>query len=156
MNTNSTTVKNHTARENAHVGRSKIVELMRQLESALATASFDRSREWNVDVQSQLTQLQAALRESRGEINSNAGLFAEIILEHPRLLPRINNLKHEYSDLERQIETLSEQFKSTSERVDVADIRERLSWLLKAMRHVQSKETEVIFEAIGTDIGVGD
>ena len=146
----------HTATENAQVSRSQVTVLMQKLQAALAAASFERSHDWNIRVQSRLIELQLALSESREEINARDGLFAEIISEHPRLSRRINNLKSEYLDLERQIEVLCNQFKSSEEPVDVADVRERLGWLLKAMRHVQSKETEVIFEAIGTDIGVGD
>ena len=145
-----------TATENAQVSRSKITVLMQKLEAALAAASFERSHDWNVQVQAKLIELQLAIRESREEINAKDGLFTEIISDYPRLLPRINNLKIEYLDLERQIEKLREKFKSSDATVDVADVREQLSCLLKAMRHVQSKETEVIFEAIGTDIGVGD
>lgn len=73
-----------------------------------------------------------------------------------RQLPLIENLKREYFDLERQIEALRIQYDSLVDPVDVADVRERTGWLLNAIRHVQSKESQVIYEAIGTDIGVGD
>ncbi len=142
------------ASDSAARDRGRLIALMNNLESALAAASFQREDDWNVVVQGELEQLQLALRDSRSELNSNEGLFAEIAADHPRLINRMENLKQEFSDLERQIKTLRDQFKKLDQVPEVADIRERLSWLLKALRHAQAKENELVFEAIGRDLGV--
>ena len=136
--------------------RGRLIVLMHNLESALAAASFNRSDDWNDVVQEELEHLQSALKQSRADLNADEGLFAEIATDHPRLIVRIEKLKSEFYDLERQIETLRGQFCRSMEAPEVADIRERLSWLLKAMRHAQAKENELVFEAIGLDLGGGD
>jgi chromosome segregation ATPase len=129
---------------------------MHNLESALAAASFNRAEDWNHVVQEELGVLQQALGENRVAINSSEGLFTEIIADHPRMLSRIEKLKQEYGDLERQIATLRDQFQGADRTPEVGDIRERLSWLLKALRHAQARENELVFEAIGRDLGGGD
>jgi hypothetical protein len=37
-----------------------------------------------------------------------------------------------------------------------SDIRQRAAWLMSALRHHQAVETDLIFESLSTDIGVGD
>jgi uncharacterized protein YhaN len=148
-----TTRPQTAASDSAARDRGKLIILMNNLEAALAAASFKREDQWNGVVQCELQELQIALRDSRFELNSKEGLFAEIAADHPRLIHRIDNLKQEFSDLERQITTLKDQFRQLDQALEVADIRERLSWLLKALRHAQAKENELVFEAIGRDLG---
>ncbi len=40
--------------------------------------------------------------------------------------------------------------------IHFSDIRQRLSWLLTAVKHHQAKEVDLVYEAIQVDIGVGD
>jgi chromosome segregation ATPase len=144
------------ASDSAGRERGKLIILMHNLEAALAAASFNRTDDWNEIVQGELGRLQQALRQSRAQLHASHGLFAEIAADHPRLISRIEKLKQEFYDLERQMETLQEQFRDTADAPEVADIRERLSWLLKALRHAQTRENELVFEAIGLDLGAGD
>ncbi len=146
----------HSASDSAASDRGRLIVMMHNLESALAAASFNRIVDWNDIVQEELVRLQTALNQSRTDLNASAGLFAEIANDHPRLVSRIEKLQHEFLDLERQIETLRQQFCRSEDAPEVADVRERLSWLLTALRHAQSKENELVFEAIGLDLGAGD
>lgn len=87
------------------------------------------------------------------------GLLSQIINEAPHLAPRVDRLKKEYRDLLRQISTLRDQFESGSNKDELpnfVDIRQGAAWLLNAVRHHQSRETDLIFEAVNTDLGALD
>jgi hypothetical protein len=45
------------------------------------------------------------------------------------------------------------QLDQLGETADVADLRERLSWLIRAIRHRRARETDLVFEAINLDLG---
>jgi len=153
MNTKSF---NTTTTGEAKSGRANVLSLMHELESSVAAASFERTDDWAADVGTKLSCLRDALFGIRQTISSNDGLFAEIVEEHPRLLPQIDALKQEYADLEWKMESTQEQICSPDKPINVADIRVMLGTVMHALKHVQARETEIVFEAIGTDLGVGD
>jgi hypothetical protein len=39
---------------------------------------------------------------------------------------------------------------------EVGEIRQRLAWLITAIRHFQARESDLLQEAFCVDIGVGD
>ncbi len=141
----------------AHQDRLRVVDLMYELEAALAAPSFSRVEPWYQQVRNQLQQLRAVLHTSREEINSKQGLFAEILEESPWLLPRVEKLKDMYREVETEIDTVQQELDDRPvEPENVGDVRHRLGELLQKLREVQAAETELIFEAIGVDLGVGD
>ena len=141
----------------AHQDRLKIVDLMYDLEAALAAPSFSRVDRWHRLVGEQLEKLRTVLHASREEINSRTGLFAEILEESPWLLPRVERLKETYREVESEIESVQKEMEQQAkEPDDVSKLRRRLGELLRKLREVQAAETELIFEAIGVDLGVGD
>jgi len=146
--------QNRSARQSAHQDRVQIVDLMHDLESALAAPSVTRIEAWTRRVADQLGKLQTALHASREEIHSNRGLFAEIVAECPWLLPRVEKLKPLYQKLEQQIVELQRELDPSNPNVD--QLRHQLGQMLNSLRNVQATETELIFEAIGLDLGVGD
>lgn len=141
----------------AHQDRLKVVDLMYDLEAALAAPSFSRAEQWYRQVEDQLERLRTALHASREEINSKRGLFAEILEESPWLLPRVEKLKETYREVESEIESTQQELKSQPKEPENVDkVRRRLGEVLGRLREVQAAETELIFEAIGVDLGVGD
>lgn len=140
--------------------RSREIQAARELEDALAAASYRREGPWNVRVQDALNRLWTTLVASRESANAPDSLLSQIVEAAPRLEGRVQQLQLEYGDLTRQVEGLRRQL---SERPadplpsgDTEDLRQRIGWLTTALQHVQAKETELLYEAFQVDIGQGD
>lgn len=138
--------------------RVRMVVAARELENALSAASWHRERDWYRRVQDSLIVLQTALRDTRDAANEEGSLLSDVVTEAPRLESRVRRIRDEYEDLERHVESLRFQLAEigTEEEQNVDDIRQRLSRLITALQHVQSKETELLYEAFQVDVGVGD
>lgn len=80
------------------------------------------------------------------------------MLDAPRLDNQIEDLRRQYADLVREIGSLREEFLSGGKGgwPNVAEMRKRLAELLTALRDFQSRETDLIYEAIQVDIGAVD
>jgi hypothetical protein len=131
---------------------------MHRLENSLGQAAPGREEKWLADVSNALDLLVVAMTESRELVCRDDGLIKEIKHTTPRLLSRIENLRDEFDGLVQQAKTLREQLTQASKRSNTAfsDLRLRMEWLLSGLRHHQAKETDLIYEAINVDIGVGD
>jgi hypothetical protein len=128
---------------------------MRNLETALARAAHGREPAWGERVASELAVLEREMQRQLKELDDDDSTLAAIARNQPRLLPRIEQLRKQYADLVEQIAALRSQL--TDEGCPaVAEVRQRIAWLLTAIRHFQAKETDLIFEAINVDIGIGD
>jgi len=138
--------------------RGRMTAAMRELENSLAAASWHRTVRWNERVNTSLRELQTALQETRASANAAGSLFADVVEEEPRLENRVNRIRAEYDDIERQVESLCQQMEvqPTENSEDVEDIRQRLRWLLNALQYVQAKENELLYEAYQIDVGTGD
>ncbi|MCA9212489.1 MAG: hypothetical protein KDB27_05460 [Planctomycetales bacterium] len=130
---------------------------MHRLENSLGHAAPGRESQWLADVESALELLIVAMEESQEVVCRDDGLIEEIKYTAPRLLPRIDSLRDEFEGLVHQAKTLREQLHmSKQSHVAFADLRQRMDWLLSALKHHQAKEKDVIYEAMHIDIGVGD
>ena len=131
---------------------------MHRLEHSLGQAAPGREEKWLGDVVKALELLVVAMNESQDIVCRDDGLIEEIKHTTPRLLSRIANLRDEFDGLLQQATTLREQLKQAVSRSNTAftDLRQRMDWLLSGLKHHQAKETDLIYEAINVDIGVGD
>jgi hypothetical protein len=96
------------------------------------------------------------MQQQYANAGSEDGLLSQVISDAPHLASRVDRLRKEYLDLLRQISALRDQFASEATAGDLPrfdDIRQRLAWLLTALRHHQSRETDLVFEAVNTDLG---
>lgn len=136
----------------------RLVFAMHRLEACLGNAAPGRESDWQGEVQNALDLLIAAMKESRECVLRDDGLIEEIKLEKPFLVKRIKNLRAEFDGLFNQALALQDQIKDASEtqQIGFADLRQRMSWLLSALRHHQAKEADLVYEAFNVDIGVGD
>lgn len=141
----------------------RLVFAIHRLEACLGQAAPGRELKWQQEVNSALDLLLAAMKESRDCVERDDGLIEEIKLEKPFLLNRIENLRAEFDGLFNQAAALQDQIKvgndddvSASQQIGFADLRQRMSWLLSALRHHQAKEADLVYEAFNVDIGVGD
>jgi uncharacterized coiled-coil DUF342 family protein len=142
----------------------RLVFAMHRLEACLGQAAPGRESDWQDEVSNALDLLLAAMRESRECVQRDDGLIEEVMLEKPFLVKRIKNLRAEFDGLFNQASALQDQIKDAREtqqkchtqQIGFADLRQRMSWLLTALRHHQAKESDLVFEAFNIDIGVGD
>ncbi|TWU27635.1 hypothetical protein [Bythopirellula polymerisocia] len=139
----------------AREARTRMVVATRELENALAAASWHREDLWHQHVHDTLVVLQTSLSDTCNSANSEESLMSEVVTESPRLESKVRRIRAEYADLENHVESLQACFSKPAENTedDVADIRQRLGWLITALKHVQSKETELLYEAFQVDIG---
>lgn len=138
--------------------RVRMIVAARELENALSAASWHRERDWHRRVQDSLLVLQTALKDTRNSADEEGSLLSDVVSEAPRLDTRVRRIRDEYEELERHVESLRFQLAEleNDEEQNVDDIRQRLNWLITALQHVQSKETELLYEAFQVDIGLGD
>lgn len=136
----------------------RILKAMRVLETALAKAAPNRESAWRKVVLTALMTLEDAMKQRTVDLTGEEGLLTDIVRDQPRLAHRIVQIRRQYEDLLRQIGSLRDEYSAEDygSLPDVADIRRRLAWLLDALRHCQSRETDLIFEAIQVDIGEVD
>ena len=131
---------------------------MHRLEHCLGQAAPGREELWLADVGNALDLLIVAMKESQEVVCRDEGLVEEIKHTSPRLVNRIDNLRDEFDGLLQQAATLRDQLAGAAKRSHTAfaDLRQRMDWLLSGLRHHQAKETDLIYEAINVDIGIGD
>jgi len=119
---------------------------MHRLEAALESAAFGREHEWREEVLASLTTLHAVSVQAEDEAVRPDSLLSDIAWNQPRLRNRVRGIRTQYRQLRDTIEAiLSEQ--SGGAPVDSADLRNRLAWILSAIRHVRSRESDLIYEA---------
>ena len=160
MGNNVLTYRSLTADCDAMVGESRLTRermlgAMRALEAALAKPSPNREPAWRSQVLQALGTLEDAMLRQATELECEDSTFAAIARDQPRLLSRIQQLREQYRDLVQQIHSLYEQL-TADDAPPTGEVRQRLAWILTAIRHFQSKETDLIFEAISVDIGAAD
>jgi hypothetical protein len=71
---------------------------------------------------------------------------------------RVRGLRAQYDQLRDSIDSLRHELGDAADAVpDVADLRQRLAWLLNALRHQRGRESDLIYEAyyeaFNADIG---
>ncbi len=136
--------------------RSAMVAAMRRLEDMLGRAAPARSDAWTSDVADALDALRAGMREHVLVAQDQDGLLAEILEQEPRLVPRVEQLRQEYVELERIASMMRDDLRRDGVAQDVATTRLQLRQLLGELRAHQSAESDLIWEAFAVDIGVGD
>jgi hypothetical protein len=75
-------------------------------------------------------------------------LLSDIKRTQPRLRTRVRGLRTQYAHLRQTIaSTRVELAKADDDGTDFADVRQRLAWLLTALRHQRARESDLIYEA---------
>ena len=142
----------------AQADRARMVATAGHLEQALSRASFSRESNWGTRISELLEATQTALRETRKTADSKGSLMGELASQFPHLLARVNRLRSEYVALQQNMEKLQKKISEQPTTIpqEVEWVREELAGLLSQLRRIQSRETELVFEAYDVDIGVGD
>jgi len=118
-----------------------------QLEAALASAAPGREQPWGDEVLGALAILDQATAEEDRNAAEPESLLSDIARTQPRLRSRVRGLRAQYRQLRDAIQALRRELPDTDVDLDVADLRQRLGWLLGALRHQRARESDLIYEA---------
>lgn len=135
--------------ERRRIDQDRTLLAMHELEEALATAAPAREARWHETVLGALAVLGDATREEAENAQQTDSLLSDIAFNQPRLRNRVRRLRTQYRQLQETIDSLQREFgeKPADADVDVADVRQRLAWLLTGLRHQRARESDLIYEA---------
>ncbi len=138
--------------------RDQLGRAMRDLESALSSPAPTRERQWLADVKLALGVLEGAMQEQWSNAEAAGGLLAGIAREEPRFESRVAELRNDNQGMLRQIASLREMIDHDDPESlpEFTEIRHRIRDLISSLRYHQTREVDLIYEAINTDIGEMD
>ncbi len=134
--------------EARQLDQDRTLEAMHRLEAALSEAAPGRETPWREAVLGMLGVLEAAVREEATNAEQPDSLLSDLARTQSRLRNRARALRLQYRKLCETIATLLREIAEHSDSgVDFADLRERLGWVLTALRHQRARESDLIYEA---------
>jgi hypothetical protein len=134
--------------EQHRIDQDRTLVAMHELEEALGTAAPAREARWRETVVGALLVLSDATREEAENAERPDSLLSDVAFNQPRLRSRVRGLRTQYRQLQQSIDALRGEFEEPGDAVvDFADIRQRLAWLLTALRHQRARESDLIYEA---------
>jgi len=121
---------------------------MHRLEEALESAAPGRERRWRDEVMSGLVVLGEATAQEAENADRPDSLLSDIAHDQPRLRNRVRGIRTQYQQLHERIEGLERELRQPQDAApDFSDLRQRLTWVLTALRHVRARESDLIYEA---------
>jgi hypothetical protein len=135
--------------------RDETLGAIHRLEAAVEMAAPGRESEWLEQVVTDLRSLERAVATERDESSRPDSLLSMIARAYPRRFgSRVRQLREQFDDIGVTIASLRGQLESAPEQpVDFGDLRQRLGWLVAAMRHRRIREADLVFEALSLDFG---
>ncbi len=126
----------------SNLTRSHLTEAVR----ALAISLIDPPERWR-DL---LEPVRAAFKEHRHATEGEQGLYADVVLDAPRLARMVDGLLAEHSQLERAIASLAIAADQSEDAEALqADARKVIDSLVLHRQH----DSDLVYEAYATDIG---
>lgn len=118
-----------------------------QLEAALIAAAPRREGPWRDAVRDALVVLDEVTTQEVRNAAEPDSLLSDIARTQPRLRNRVRGLRAQYQQVLDTIAALRPELEGRAGEIDVSDLRQRLAWLLAALRHQQARESDLIYEA---------
>jgi len=139
----------HLARLDARsADQDRTLAAMLELEVALEDAAPGREPAWRAGVLTALAVLDDATTDEYTNAVSPDSLLSDIKRTQPRLRTRVRGLRTQYEQLRHAIGAIRVELADPDQEVgDYADVRQRLAWLLTALRHQRARESDLIYEA---------
>jgi len=132
--------------------RDRTLEAMHGLEEAVGRAAAGDLEGWTQTVRTALERLETAFIEQRASYEDPIGLMAEIAQDHPQLRTWVRQLRHRWIELEASARTLRQTLESSTDLHATYEIRERVRWLMGAIRHHREREADLVFDALEVDV----
>ncbi|MET0326005.1 MAG: hypothetical protein ABW219_12325 [Ilumatobacteraceae bacterium] len=134
-------------REARRADQDRTLAAMLELEAALETAAPGREPAWSATVLAALAVLDSATSDEYTNANDPDSLLSDIKRTQPRLRTRVRGLRTQYEQLRQAIQSIRAELTPDEEGSDYSDVRQRLSWMLTALRHQRARESDLIYEA---------
>lgn len=132
----------------AHVAdQDRTLAAMHRLEAALGAAAPGREGPWRDDVLAALAVLDEATTDEHANAERPDSLLSDVKRTQPRLRTRVRGVRTQYAHLRDRIRELRRELEAGEGAPDFADIRQRVAWLLNALRHQRARESDLIYEA---------
>ena len=145
--TDPLTAPPNTVREARRVDHDRTLAAMHELETALDAAAPGREASWRAAVLSALIVLDEATDAESANAANPESLLSDIKRTQPRLRTRVRGLRTQYGQLRQAVAAMRAELAKPDDGTDYADIRQRLAWLLTALRHQRARESDLIYEA---------
>jgi len=135
-------------RQARRVDQDRTLAAMLELEVALETAAPGREPAWSAAVLAALAVLDDATSDECTNANNPDSLLSDIKRTQPRLRTRVRGLRAQYEQLRQAIQSIRAELADPDEEgSDYSDVRQRLSWMLTALRHQRARESDLVYEA---------
>ena len=130
------------------VDQDRTLAAVHALEAALGAAAPGRQEDWQVAVLGALAVLDEATTEETANAERPDSLLSDIARTQPRLRNRVRGVRLQYRQLRDALGGLRQELGEGSQlAVEASDIRQRLGWLLTALRYQRARESDLIYEA---------
>jgi hypothetical protein len=151
----------HASLDARQLDQDRTLEAVHRLEAALSSAAPGREAAWRDEVLAALAALDDVTTEEQANALRTDGLLSDIARTQPRLGHRVRGVRAQYRQLRDTIGALRRELEPVGEdSPDIADVRQRVAWVLSALRHQRARESDLIYEAyyeaFQTDVGEGD
>ena len=135
-------------RDARRADQDRTLAAMHELEVALGSAAPGRESSWGAAVLAALVVLDEATDDEYANATNPDSLLSDIKRTQPRLRTRVRGLRTQCTHLRQTIMSLrAELAKPDDHGTDFSDVRQRLAWLLTALRHQRARESDLIYEA---------
>jgi hypothetical protein len=114
--------------------------------------------EWGRGVLEAWLELEVALREHVEAVQGDDGLYAEVEGTLPQAANRLQYLRETNQSLLDRVELQEREVRRIAEGVGAAfmAVRANALQLIGEVRHQQSREADLVYQAFQQDIGAGD
>lgn len=132
----------------AEATRNALVEAREHLFRALARPQPGRERKWAERVWAELSVAREALGRHQKEVESGEGLYGELKVDAPRLLPRIDQLRAQLGRIVTEAEDLATEVDRVrqGDRQVLATIRYDAERMLSSLQDLMARENDIIYE----------
>jgi chromosome segregation ATPase len=136
------------ALEDRQADQDRTLAAIQQLERAMEMAAPGRESAWRDEMLAALAILDMATAEEDRNAARIDSLLSDINRTQPRLRNRVRGVRLQYGHLRDRIAGLrSEMGEDPDSPTDFADVRQRLTSLLAALRHQRARESDLLYEA---------
>jgi hypothetical protein len=134
--------------ESRRSDQERTLAAMHRLENALESAAPRREESWRDEVIAGLIVLGEATTQEAENAERPESLLSDIARNQPRLRNRVRGIRTQYRQLRERIGELDRELHQPHDAPpDFADLRQRLTWVLTALRHVRARESDLLYEA---------
>jgi len=141
------TPEHRAALDLRQLDQDRTLAAVHSLEAALAAAAPGRESRWRDTVRASLDVLHDATADEERNAAEPDSILSDIARTQPRLRNRVRGLRAQYRQVAETIHRLRHELDESDTDTDVADLRQRLSWLLSSLRHQRARESDLIYEA---------